>query len=210
MSLEAILAAIVASGERQAQEIEAQAQSHADDILATARMEAERLRQEARSAVAGQAARESTRIVYEAHLEALQWVGGVRDGLVNDALQQTRQHLTIIRSEPIYPSVMRLLVEEALHVLGESLTSGEQPQLAADPRDRELMEEVLRQMGLDLPVSYELTCLGGVVARSEDGRVVAINTLEARLERAVPYLRRLLTALFEEATMDSPLPVQQT
>ena len=206
MSLEAIVAAIVAAGERQVQAIEAQAQSRAEDILAAACTEAERLRQEARSAVAGQAARERTRILYEAHLEALQLVGGVRDGLVDEALQQTRQHLTSIRSDPNYPSVMRLLVEEALHALGESLTTGEQPQLAADPRDRELLE----QIGLDLPVSYELTCLGGVVARSEDGRVIAINTLEARLERAVPYLRRLLTALFEEATMESSLPVQQT
>jgi vacuolar-type H+-ATPase subunit E/Vma4 len=208
MSLEAILAAIVASGEKQVQEVEAQAQSRAEDILAAARVEAERLRHEARSAVAGQASKESTRMIYEARLEALQIVGNVRDALVDDALQHTRNDLANVRCAPIYPGVMRQLVEEALRVLGESLTAGEQPLLAADPRDRGLIEQVLLQMSLDLPVSYELNCQGGVVARSEDGRVVAINTLDARLERAIPYLRRVLTTLFEAA--ESSLPVQQT
>jgi V/A-type H+-transporting ATPase subunit E len=210
MSLEAILAAVVASGEGQVREIEAQAQNRAEDILAAARVEAERLRQEARSAVAGQASKESTRLMYDARLEALQIVGNVRDGLVDEALQRTRQYLANVRSDPIYPGVMRQLVEEALHVLGESMRTSEQPQLSADPRDRGLMEQALRQMGLDLLVSYELNCQGGLVARSEDGRVVAINTLDSRLERAVPYLRRVLTALFEEAPVDSSLPVQQT
>jgi vacuolar-type H+-ATPase subunit E/Vma4 len=210
MSLEAILAGILASGEGQVREIEAQAQSRAEDILAVARAEAERLRQEARASVVGQASKESTRLMYEARLEALQIVGNVRDALVDDALQRTRQHLANVRSDPIYPGVMRQLVEEALHVLGESTRTSEQPQLIADPRDRGVVEQILRQMGLELLVSYELSCLGGLVARSEDGRVVAINTLDSRLERAVPHLRRVLTALFEEAPMESSLPVQQT
>jgi vacuolar-type H+-ATPase subunit E/Vma4 len=42
-----------------------------------------------------------------------------------------------------------------------------------------------------------MDCWGGVVAKSEDGCIVIINTLEARLERATPYLRRYLAALFE-------------
>lgn len=71
-------------------------------------------------------------------------------------------------------------------------------QLVADPRDREPLEGILIDLWLDLPVSYELNCWGGLVARSEGGRVTIINTLEARLERATPYLRRYLAALFEE------------
>jgi vacuolar-type H+-ATPase subunit E/Vma4 len=51
---------------------------------------------------------------------------------------------------------------------------------------------------LELPVSCELNCWGGLTAKSEDGRVVVINTLESRLERATAFLRRHLAALFEE------------
>jgi vacuolar-type H+-ATPase subunit E/Vma4 len=65
-------------------------------------------------------------------------------------------------------------------------------------------------MGLELLVSYELNCQGGLVARSADSRVVAINTLDSRLERAIPYLRRVVTTLFEAAPVESSLPVQQT
>jgi vacuolar-type H+-ATPase subunit E/Vma4 len=56
----------------------------------------------------------------------------------------------------------------------------------------------LTDLGLTLPINYNLDCWGGLIAQSEDGRVVVINTLETRLERAIPYLRRYLAALYEE------------
>jgi vacuolar-type H+-ATPase subunit E/Vma4 len=43
-----------------------------------------------------------------------------------------------------------------------------------------------------------LNTWGGLIAASADGRVVVINTLEARLEQALPFLRRHLAAYFEE------------
>jgi vacuolar-type H+-ATPase subunit E/Vma4 len=69
--------------------------------------------------------------------------------------------------------------------------------LEADPRDRQLLDTLLSRMGLCLPISYTLNCWGGLIAASEDGRVVVINTVEARLERATPYLRGYLATLFE-------------
>jgi vacuolar-type H+-ATPase subunit E/Vma4 len=68
----------------------------------------------------------------------------------------------------------------------------------ADPRDRSLVENILQEMGLEIPVSYEVECIGGLIAGSADGEIVVINTMEARLERAIPNLRRYLAALFEE------------
>jgi vacuolar-type H+-ATPase subunit E/Vma4 len=210
MSLDTILDVIRSSGEAQVGEIGKQAQARAKETLAQAHVESERLRQDARTKVALQASKESIRVVQQARLEALQIVGNVREALVEEVLRRTCEHLADVRSDPIYPKVIRFLLEEALHDLGTSLRNSEHPQLAADPRDREILEEVLRQMRLDLVVSYELDCQGGLVARSEDGRVLVINTLEARLERAIPYLRRYLAALFEETPVESFLPVQQT
>jgi len=48
-----------------------------------------------------------------------------------------------------------------------------------------------------------LDCWGGLVAKSEDGRIVVINTLEERLERATPFLRRYLAAFFENEQLES-------
>jgi vacuolar-type H+-ATPase subunit E/Vma4 len=60
------------------------------------------------------------------------------------------------------------------------------------------LKNILDDLKLDLPVSYELNCWGGLIAKSGDGRVVVINTFESRLERATAFLRRYLAALFEE------------
>lgn len=201
MSLQAILDAIRTSGEAQLREVEAQAQARADGILAEARVNAQRLQEETRNRVVLQASKESARLLQQARLEVLQIVGNMRERLIDQALEETRKRLACLRSDPVYPEVLRLLTEEALRELGTSLRASEQPQLAADPHDRELLDGILSEMGLGLLVSYELSCQGGVIARSEDGRVMVVNTLEIRLERAIPYLHRHFAALFEEVLL---------
>jgi vacuolar-type H+-ATPase subunit E/Vma4 len=92
--------------------------------------------------------------------------------------------------------VLGTLAEEALTELASGGAGN--ARLLADPRDRSLLKSILDDLKLDLPVNYELNCWGGLIAKSEDGRVVVINTFESRLERATAFLRRHLAALFEE------------
>jgi vacuolar-type H+-ATPase subunit E/Vma4 len=99
---------------------------------------------------------------------------------------------------------MRQLTREALAELTAPVRE-EKPVLVADTRDQLLLENNLDDLTLDLHVSYDLTCWGGLIAKSEDGRVVAINTLEVRLERAMPFLRGYLAGLFEEERSDARL-----
>jgi vacuolar-type H+-ATPase subunit E/Vma4 len=80
--------------------------------------------------------------------------------------------------------------------------NGSKACLEADLRDQEAMEGLIAELESTLEVSYTLTCWGGLVARSKDGRVTVINTLEARLEKATPYLRRSLAALFENSCQE--------
>jgi vacuolar-type H+-ATPase subunit E/Vma4 len=98
--------------------------------------------------------------------------------------------------------MLRQLVQEALTELEKSLEEAGKARLEADVRDRGLLEIILSDLRLKLPVSYELNCWGGLVAKSRDGRVVVINTLETRLDRATPYLRGYLAALFEKELPD--------
>jgi vacuolar-type H+-ATPase subunit E/Vma4 len=88
-------------------------------------------------------------------------------------------------------------MQEALEEVKASLDSSGPIHLEVDPRDQVLMAGFILNLDLALTVSYDLECWGGLVAKSEDGRVVLINTLESRLERAAPYLRHVLAALFE-------------
>lgn len=198
MSLQAILEAIYAAGEAEVCKIETQAQKEIEEILAQAEAEAQRLHKEGRSVVLARAAQERARIIYRARLKAMKIVGDVRQALVDAALEQTRERLAHIRADPIYPAVLRYLIQEALVALEGSLDAAGGASLEADPRDRSLLESILPDLDLVVSVSYERTSWGGVVVKSQDGRIVVVNTLEARLERATPYLRRLMDALFQE------------
>ncbi|MEW6402495.1 MAG: V-type ATP synthase subunit E family protein [Chloroflexota bacterium] len=196
MSLQAILEEIRASGDTQVHEIEKSTQSQVKEILAQARMEASQIEEDSRATASAPAIAERARILHRARLESLRIVGDVREDLVDTAIARARECLASIRGDSSYETVMRALTREAL----SELTSGGagNAELLADPRDRTLLERIIADLRLNLPVSYELNCWGGLIAKSEDGRVVVINTFESRLERAASFLRRHLAAMFEE------------
>jgi vacuolar-type H+-ATPase subunit E/Vma4 len=201
MSLHAILQAIRDSGDARVHEIESRAFAQANEILANTRLEAKSIREKAFADTVDPANRERARLIHRARLEALQTVGGARETLVDAALEQCRGRLAGIRRESFYVEVLRRLIQETLDELGspeEGPGAGMKACLQADPRDRKALENLLDEMDLQLPVSYDLNCWGGLIAEWEDGRIAVINTLEARLERATPYLRRYLAALFED------------
>jgi V/A-type H+-transporting ATPase subunit E len=203
MSLPAILDAIRASGQAEILEIEEGARRQIQEMRANARLEGERIAEETCSAAVAPAIRERARILHRARLEALQVTGNKREGLVDAALDQTRGHLEGLRTDAAYPAVLQRLTQEALDELERSREDLGRAQLDVDPRDRELMESILSDIGLNLEVSYSLNCWGGLIAKSQDGRVVVINTLEVRLERAAPHLRRYLAGLFEGEHQES-------
>ncbi len=194
MSLQAILEKIRASGDAQVQEIEKNTQSQVKAILAQAQMEAHQIEEDSCTTASAPAIAERARIFHRAHLESLRIVGDVREDLVDTAITCAHERITSIRADSSYPSVLCKLTEEAL----TELAPDGKAQLLADPRDMALLKSILEDLKLDLPVSYELNCCGGLIAKSEDGRVVVINTFESRLERAAAFLRRHLAALFEE------------
>ena len=203
MSLHAILEAIRASGSAQVREIEKRAYTRSNEILANSRLEAEEVKAEARTVAIAPAINERARIIQQARLEGLQIVGSVRKELVDSVLDQIYGRLAGIRSDRTYAQVLRRLIQESLTELAGPSGEVEKVQLQADAQDQALFESILLEMKLDLEISYELDCWGGLVAKSEDGRIVVINTLEERLERATPFLRRYLAALFENEQLES-------
>ena len=197
MSLNAILEAIRASGQAEVAGIEAQAQAQAETILAQAQAEAERLQQGARATGMSQAKREEDRVLLEVRSQVLKIVGEARQALVEQTLARTRQQLADLRATSTYPAVLRHLTVEALDELYPCLEGGERVCLRADQRDQELLGPFLAEHFPDMLVNYDLDCWGGIIAQSEDGRIVAINTLQARFERGRPHLQRHMAILFE-------------
>lgn len=210
MGLHAVLEVIRAGARSRVEQLEAQSYAQAGEILANARLEAEGIRDRTCETVAEQGVKERARILHRARLEALQIEGEVRDGLVDSALEQASGRLASLRSTPSYAEVLRRLLVEALDELQISPVdegknhASDAGWLEGDPRDRDLLSGLMDEMDLDLPVRYCLNCWGGVNLSSEDGRRVVINTLDARFEKALPYLRRSLAALFEEGLVEQP------
>jgi vacuolar-type H+-ATPase subunit E/Vma4 len=198
MSLEAILEAIRGAGDAQVGEIEARTRTQVYEILANARVESEEVEEEAYNTAIAPAAKERARIIHRARLEAIRVVGEAREALVDMTLERTRGVLAGLRTDRQYPEVLCRLLEEALAELRSSLEHQAIIHLEADRRDRALLESLLKHLDVDIEVSYIKECWGGLVARSEDGRVVVDNLLETRLERAIPFLRQYLAAWYED------------
>jgi len=216
MGLHAILEAIRSAGTLKVGEIESRAYAQAHEILINAQLEAERLKEQACEKILGPASHERARLIHRARLEAMQIVGEARKEMVDAALEQVRGWLANLRTDACYPDVLRQLLLEALAELRDvEQEKTTQPYgeicLEADPNDQAMLEKLLQTLGLGLPVNYSLHCWGGVVAKGEKGRIVVINTLEARLERAIPYLRIYLAAFFEndQIAHDYEQPVER-
>lgn len=206
MSLDIILQAIRNTGKAKTQELESRACIQAREIMANASLEAEAIREQACAATMEPASRERARLIQKTRLDALQTVGEVREELVDTALEECRRRLEYFRADPMYPQVLRKLLQETMleteTCLAVSETGGKAC-LDVDPRDRDMVKGLIAELGLSLTVNYTLSCWGGLVATSEDGRVAVINTLESRLERATPFLRRSLAALFEDSSREN-------
>jgi len=197
VGLKAILDAIHLSAEDQVRQIEQRTEIQVNEITTAAHENALQLREESCSAASVSAAAERARIMHQARVQALQVVAGARETLNESAMARTKEYLAHVRSEDVYPATLRRLFEEALNELTNSTGGPEGVCVECDPRDQVLLDETLRDLQVELTRSCALECWGGVIVKSADGRVAADNTLEARLERAVPYLRRCLATIFE-------------
>ncbi len=205
MSLKAILDAIYSSGQAQIDEIEKQTDTKVREILVNARLETQEIREESCATFAEPATRERARILHRARQEALRIIGTELEALIDACLDQVCSQLSGLRTDPVYPSVLNKLTREVLTELTGSAEDVGKALLEADPRDKKFFETILPDLGLHPEIHYKLDCWGGLIFKSEDGRVVVINTFEARLQRAIPYLRSFLSAFFEEGEAIEPL-----
>lgn len=190
MGLPAILEKIRAAGLGQVEEIRLKAEDENRALLAEAQAAAEQIYQAAYRQAAGPAQGECARIINRAHFEAVCILGDARARLVEAALEQAAARVETARQSAGYPLVLRGILDEIL----QRQEGGTLLILEADPQDRAALQALLAELRLKNPVDYCLECQGGINARSPDGAVHLVNTLEARFERAVPYLTQRLMA----------------
>jgi len=174
MPLANVLEAIRREASEEAERRLDDARQRAQAIEDEAHVQAERLREQMEAEAAREGAESLRQQVQAARLQALRETRRRREEIFQQAQAEVRQALSTARDEENYPALLEALVAEARTALPDAALA------RVDPRDaaREPSAEPC------------LETWGGVELEAADGRIVR-NTLEERLRRAEPELRRL-------------------
>jgi len=183
MALDDVLRHIDREADAEIARIEERARADAETLLQAAREDAARLRRELLGGESAVAAAQRRRLLREAAEEAAKIRCEAREEVFQAALDEARRRLARAREDPGYAGTLRALVAEALEAVPQAAA------VRADPRDADTVAGLVATHGLT--VDPCLATWGGVEVATADGRVVARNTLEARLAQAGPYLRAL-------------------
>ncbi|MCS6843089.1 MAG: V-type ATP synthase subunit E [Caldilineales bacterium] len=200
MALEHLLAAIEQETAQEIGRIEAESHRAAQEILAQAHARSQEIEAEALAAAERALRGDAARLVVQSRIQATRSVMHAREAIYRRAVQQTEAELAAARSRPDYPALLAALLAEAIAALPREVVDGPDAGLVVycDPRDAPSVQALLA--GRRATVAPSLTTWGGVDVATADQRIVARNTLEARLARAEPHLRRLVAqALFAVA-----------
>lgn len=199
MSLDGILKSLEQDCVYQLGLVEERTESEIQSLRDAAQAEREQIDQRTTRDILRSAYRERARILHQARMDALRLLDQARAEVLEAALATARQRLADVHTTADYAGLLRVLAEQALQALGDSLVPAEIPRLLANRRDRAILEGM--HLSLDGPpeVEFGLNGWGGVIAESPDGRVVVDNTLEVRLDRAWPVLQKELARALEAA-----------
>jgi vacuolar-type H+-ATPase subunit E/Vma4 len=183
MALEHILAAIRQEGEADLAALEAACDEEVRRLQSQAEAESAALVEAAITADAVRTTLAVRRIEGQAEAQAQRVLGDAREQVFQEALALVRERLGALRQDPRWPAVLEALLREAHAALPDATL------LHLDLRDVHLLKRADRALGR-IP---DLDGWGGVVLETDDGRAVD-NTLEARLDTAMPELRRVILA----------------
>ncbi len=90
-----------------------------------------------------------------------------------------------------YSNLIKILIEEATQILGTSEIS-----ISTNAKDKDVVQSALSQFsGAELS-SDTIDCLGGIKVKSKDGTMTFDNTIDARIERLKPLIRKEIAAKF--------------
>ena len=90
-----------------------------------------------------------------------------------------------------YSNLIKTLIEESTQILGTSEIT-----VFTNTKDRDIVQSTLSQFpGTELS-SESVDCLGGIVVKSKDGAMTFDNTIDARIERLKPLIRKEIASKF--------------
>lgn len=90
-----------------------------------------------------------------------------------------------------YSNLIKTLIDEAIQILGTSEIT-----IFTNAKDKDVVQSTVSQFsGAELS-SETIQCLGGIKVKSKDGAMTFDNTIDARIERLKPLIRKDIAAKF--------------
>ncbi len=90
-----------------------------------------------------------------------------------------------------YSNLIKSLLEESSQVLGTS-----EIVVSTNAKDKDVVQSALSSLsGAELS-SETIDCLGGIIVKSKDGAMTFDNTIDARIERLKPLIRKEIATKF--------------
>jgi len=190
-----------------------EAKKKVDGILQEARVHADEQERSIVDSGEQEARRESQRILAEARIKARREKVKAQEDIVQQSFERAREGLKEAAEQGMiegtaYRDVLERLIRQSVVSSGESAL-----EVLVNPRDtglltREVLASIAGQAGGELGVDVSLSlseeplsCMGGVVIRSSDGKIRVDNTFEARIDRFRETIRtRVARELFGQET----------
>lgn len=189
MGLEEILKALEPEAQLQIERLRSEADTEAAAITAKAGEEAKAIKDRHLASARQRLGKERERLVSGAKLEAKMVRLDAREALLERAFTAAQERLAQLRGNWAYPRYLMRLTREAVAEIGSDL------RIAVSAVDEELIRAVVLELGVRAQISAGLNTCGGLEASTPDGRIRVVNTVEARLERAIGEVRREIAAL---------------
>ena len=157
-----------------------EARARAAEITAAARREAEEIFAANQRRLEAEAAQARTRATSTASLRAAALILAAKDEALRKVFEQVEAEL---RTAAAHPARRRAMLREFLREAAQGFPPG-RAVVEVARGDVQVVQEVCRELGLDLEVRESGQVSDGVRLVSPDGRAVVENTLPSRLARA--------------------------
>ena len=140
-----------------------------DRIIADAKKEADKLQKQ---------------IIGSSSLEARKKQIMLMEDSIEKVINKAIEKLPGLVRNKDYTKLMTKLIDEAIKSLGTSVV------ITTNSKDKTLVKTILKKFDGTTLSSDTVECIGGIMAKSKDGSMNFDNTIDARLERLKPIIRR--------------------
>ena len=178
-----LLEALAKEAQEEQQTLLAQARAEAQEIIEKAHREAREFKEDRRAAAESEMASERLRVLGGANLKAADLLLRTKEALLAEAFEDALVELGKRMEGRDGDRLLLKLIEEALPDLGEAFA------LEVSLEDLGVVQAFVKERNLQAEVRANAGIRHGAKLVSGDGRLVILNTFDARMERAGTRLR---------------------